>query len=191
MTIPKIVAAAVISIVCVSDWGIVSAQAPNYQSKGNVESLSPVGCVDLSALSTGNTPADIYPAVQKCIDVQDYKRAARLFAVAGAYGRFDTLRVLDVSAHEVIPALQSVIFGQLEEKTVADFRETVKSLSAGSEGHVELCAQIRKLGLPTYTPTYMTLHGMSEITGRGGGLKSNFNATEAWESALKTYLQCS
>lgn len=149
-----------------------------------------VGCVDISGLTTEDTPAEILPGMHQCIDVQDYDRGARLFAAADVYGRFDTLRVLDTSAHAVIPALESVYLGQLDADSAAKIQAKVKEIS-GSTGQLSrLCTQMRSLGPPTYYPSYMLLHGMSAFTGQGGGLKRDFNRTSAWESALKSVLHC-
>ena len=176
---------------CALGGAAASAQVTNYETKGNQQSLSPVGCVDVPSVSRQNTPADIYPGVRKCIEAKDYVRGARLFAVAGVYGRFDTLRVLDESAHAAVPALQYLSFAQIDEAVSAEFRATVKvSFAPGSRELADLCKQIRTLGPPAYAPTYMTQHGLSAITGTGGGLKADFNPSQAWESALTGYLNC-
>src|SRR5690349_21994397 len=78
----------------------------NYEAKGNLQSFAPLGCVGIADLSNRNTPADITPAVRKCIDAGDYVRAADMFAVAGVYGRFDMLRVSDTTAHQALIVLQ-------------------------------------------------------------------------------------
>lgn len=161
----------------------------NYETKDNLKSFHHLACVDVVALTKDNTPADIYPAVRTCIDHGDFQRAARLFAIAGAFGRFDTLRVLDKSAHQAIPALWMANLDGLGQDTKAQFQATLKAIS-DSEQLAELCAQARKLGPPTYYPTYMTQHGLSAFTGQGGGLKQDFNAAEAWDSSVSTYLSC-
>ena len=148
----------------------------------------PVGCVDISALSPKNAPPEILPGVRQCLDAHDYARAARLFAVSDAYGRFDTLRVRDVTAHEVIPALDSAYLGSADQDSKAQLLVTVKELSASSADLLSLCRQVRALGPPTYYPTYMTLHGL--LSGQQAGLKRDFNRGAAWESALQAVLQC-
>lgn len=148
----------------------------------------PLGCVDISALSPKNTPAEILPGVRECLDVHDYARAARLFAVSDTYGRFDTLRVRDVTAHEVIPALDSAYLGGADPDAKAQLLATVKALSGSSRELLSLCRQVRALGPPTYYPSYMTLHGL--FSGQQAGLKHDFNRSAAWESALQAVLAC-
>jgi hypothetical protein len=161
----------------------------NLETKDNLKSFHHLDCVDLAALTTDDTPADIYPAVRTCIDHGEFQRAARLFAVAGAYGRFDTLRVLDSSAHQAIPVLGMTNLSDLSQDAKEQFRAAFKAIIS-SDRLAELCGQARKLGPPTYYPTYMTQHGMSAFTGKGGGLKEDLNVAEAWDSSLSTYLHC-
>ena len=161
----------------------------NLESKDNLKSFHHLDCIDVGALTTDDTPADMYPAVRTCINRGDFQRAARLSAIAGAYGRFDTLRVNDVSAHQALQVLQLNNLQSLSPEAKEKFQATVKEIIASNE-LAELYAQARKLGGPTYYPTYMTQHGMSAFTGKGAGLKENFNAAEAWESSLTGYLHC-
>jgi hypothetical protein len=161
----------------------------NLETKDNLRSFHAIDCVDVSSLTTDYTPADLYPAVRKCIDRGDLERGARLYAVAGVYGRFDMLRVLDESARQAIPVLQLNNLSQVDPAIKAKFQATVHGL-LGTDQLPAVCSQVRKLGPPTYYPTYMTQHGMSAFTGKGGGLKPDFNAAEAWESSLAGYLHC-
>jgi len=141
-------------------------------------------------LTTRTTPVEIYGSARKCIEEHQLDRATRLFAVTGVYGRFDTQRVADESAHQVIPALRSLLFSQLDEPSKAAFQEAAKKYSAGSTELAVLCADIRRLGLPTYDPTYMISHGLTSITGNGAGVTPGFDATKAWQFSLSNYLNC-
>jgi hypothetical protein len=161
----------------------------NFETKDNLKSFHHLDCVDIAALTTDDTPADIYPAVRTCIDHGDFQRAARLLAIAGTYGRFDTLRVLDVSAHQAVQVLGMTNLRDLSQDAKEQFQAAFKAV-AGSDQLADLCGQVRKLGPPTYYPTYMMQHGMSAFTGKGGGLKQDFNAAEAWDSSVSTYLHC-
>lgn len=164
--------------------------AGNTPSVDSPQSVQSVGCVDISSLTAQNTPAEILPGVRRCIDDHDYIRGVRLFAVADVYGRFDTMRVMDVSAHAAVPALESAYLGQVDRDSVAKFQATLKEIADSSSKLRDLCTQVRTLGPPAYPPTYMTSHGMSAFTGQGGGLKRNFDRTSAWESSLKSVLHC-
>lgn len=169
---------------------LMTAQAGPDQANSSVQTPAALPCVDIGKLTTRTTPVEIYSAAHKCIDDRKYDKASRLFAVAGVYGRFDTLRVADESSHQIIPALRAGLFSQLDEESKRAFQDAAKPYSAGASGLTELCAEIRKLGPPSYDPTYMTFHGLSAITGTGGGLTPGFDPAAAWQSSLTNYLNC-
>jgi hypothetical protein len=165
------------------------AAAPHADTAGKPPYLNSVGCVDISMLNTTNTPTEILLGSRDCVDKKDFDRAVRLFAVAGAYGSFDSQRVPDVSAHEVIHAFQVELFGGLDSATTTEFQAAYKKITASQELR-QMCEQTRGLGRPTYYPTYMTMHGMGAFQGPDPGLKRRFDGAAAWESALADYLHC-
>ena len=164
-------------------------QITNYETKGNLKSFHHLNCVSVAALTTAETPADLYPAVRTCVDHGDFQRAARLWMIASLYGRFDTLRVLDVSAHQAILVLRQTFLGPLDQGAKDQLQATIEAITAPDQ-LAGFCAQMRGVGAPTYYPTYMLQHGMSAFTGTGGGLKRDFNAAQAWDSSVTDYLHC-
>ena len=162
----------------------------NHEAKGNLQSPAPLGCVAIAELSNRNTPADITPAVRRCINAGDYVRAVELFAVAGAYGRFDKLRVPDETAHQAIAILQLSYFENLSQKQQDAFQGELKArFSDGSPPLLNFCKRIQRLGPPDYHPAYMLQHGMRAFTG-DGGLKKDFDPKAAWASILDGYVHC-
>jgi len=167
------------------------ARFTNIEAKGNLQSLRPVGCVNVSELTNQHTPADIYPGVRKCIDSGEFERGGRLFIVAGAYGRHDTLRVVDQTAHQAISVLRIKNLGDVDKARQEAFREFLKDrYRPDSSELAALCGELRRIGPPAYYPTYMTQHGMSAFTGAGGGLREDFKTSDAWASALDSYVHC-
>lgn len=163
---------------------------PAGAAPGAAPSLKPVGCVDIPSLSPEDTPAQILPGMRQCLDSHDYARAARLFLVADTYGRFDSLRVVDPTAGEVIPALESAYLESADRDSKARLLATAKEISASPRELLSLCSQVRALGPPTYDPLYMTTHGLSAFKGKSAGVKRDFQRNPAWESALKSVLAC-
>jgi hypothetical protein len=60
-----------------------------------------------------------------------------------------------------------------------------------------ICDAIHDFGWPRYFPKYMVDHGLSAMRARvdkaplpNRGLVANFNESEAWNTALNSYLQC-
>ncbi len=174
---------------------LTNANAQNIKSieaEGNLESPKPCGCIELSAVTSENNPADILNGMGKCIEQKEFRKAARLFAIAGVYGTYDSYRVKDKSAHQALLVLQSNIFSKVSEDDKNNLLLSLQGqLKAGSEELSEICNAIRQVGMPKYFPRYMIQHGLQALTGKSGnGLVENFNSQESWDLSLKTYLHC-
>ena len=165
----------------------------NYQTEGNLESTIDVGCVELDTLSNKNTPADLYKGISKCLIEENYKRAAELFALAGVYADFDTLRVRDKSAHQAITVLQRNAFQsvKLETKKALLAHINMTSDRTTNEFHI-MCKNIIKLGAPSYYPRYMIQHGIEAFKPNSteSAINVDFNVSSAWRDSLTNYLHC-
>lgn len=74
----------------------------NFNTPGNLESTHNLGCIETKEALPQYNPIDLYKAASTCIAVNRYDDAVRLFSLAGAYGKYDMLRVSDVTAHQAI-----------------------------------------------------------------------------------------
>src|SRR5262249_28701047 len=101
------------ALALVAATGELTAQVKNYEAPGNLESMNDIACAGSAKLQNMYTPADLYRAAELCIRRATYRDAAFLYALAGVYGRYDTLRVADRSAHQAITVLQMQAFGGL------------------------------------------------------------------------------
>ena len=170
--------------------GSVVAQVTNIESDGNLQSQLAVECVSIDKLTSKNTPADIFIGFSKCLQTKNYMKASRLYLVAMAYGKFDTLRVMDKSAHQAIAVLRMNSTMELDEQEIQDLQ---KALQSETEDMTEICASLKLLGLPEYHPTYMIQHGMGAFTGNKSkdGLIKGFNPTSSWEEVITKFVKCS
>jgi hypothetical protein len=168
-----------------------SAQIVSIEAKGNLEANAPLGCVDMRSVTAAHTPADMIPGVRICLDSAEYVKAADLLAVFRAFGKFDTLRVADKTAHQAIVVLQGNHLGTAAQEHRAAAQEVLKKFGdPGSAELARLCGYLRAIGPPSYQPTYMLQHGMSAFTGQGGGLTQGFDAKVEWAKMLDGYLRC-
>lgn len=167
-------------------------QIRNYEAPGNLESKHELGCVGAGNLSNKFTPADLYKAVSLCAKQGKNKEGALLFALAGAYGRFDTLRVSDKSAHQAVTVLKMQAFGGMAPDQQNAFKESVGKTLGSPDGLAAACKEIKRIGPPNYVPRYMIQHGMGAFTktGTDDGLVKDFNAPAAWKQSLDSYLHC-
>ena len=175
--------------------GPVSAQGrpqiQNYNAPGNLESKFDLGCIELKDASPNYNPVDLDKAIKACLTGNKFDEAARLAGLAGVYGRYDTLRVADPTAHQAVIVARMEIIGELPESDSAKFTAAIKSILGDPQKLSSYCQDIRKIGPPSYLPRYMIQHGMNAFLAPGGdGLVKNFDSSAAWTSAMTTYLHC-
>lgn len=163
-----------------------------YETPGNLESKYDIGCVGAEKLENKFAPTDLYKAMLKCIEGGNYKEGVFLYAVAGVYGRFDTFRVADKTAHQAATVALMKTLGPVDKDRQAGFKDSLFKTLGNPEGLAAVCKEIIKLGPPNYHPRYMVQHGMGAFTqsGSGDGLVKDFDRTIAWKKSLDTYLHC-
>ncbi len=164
----------------------------SIEAEGNLESPNPCGCVELSKVMNEHNPADILNGMGKCIELEDFEKAAKLFAIAGVYGKYDTYRVKDKSAHQALLVLQQNILLNInetdKEKMISNLNKLLKK---DSEELNNVCQAIQQVGIPKYYPKYMVQHGIQAFLNKeGNGLIEEFDSEESWNLALKNYLHC-
>jgi hypothetical protein len=192
--------AAALLVACASLGGLAGTasaqerQTPkvlNFNAPGNLESTADLGCIALKDATNRHNPADLFRASGACVTAHRPEDAARLFALAGAYGRFDMLRVADRTAHQAILAIRSEIFGELPEADTEALTAALQKIMGDAALKQALCADVARIGAPTYAPRYMIQHGMGAFTGsQGDGLIEKFDAASAWNTVLTSYMKC-
>jgi hypothetical protein len=167
------------------------AQVTNYDTEGNLEVTHDIGCVDPAGLKNIYSSADLYKGLAKCISDGTYERGVLLFALAGVYGRYDTLRVADPTAHQATTVLRMTYLDSLNESKKLAFFDKLKVVLGTPDGLKSICSEVRKIGAPTYFPRYMIQHGMAALGDSSkGGLIDSFDSESAWEKSLDSYLHC-
>ena len=174
---------------------IVASMAPyaSAQTAANFTSLHRVDCIAIGSVKNIYTPADLYPAVVRCIEAKRYPESAALFMIAGAYGAFDKARVADSTAHEATQLLILQTIRPLDAEKKKQWQAAMaEATAAGSKKQAETCKAIAAIGMPKYYPTYMIQHGIqASLKNATPPLVSPFDAKAAWNSALTSYLRCS
>jgi hypothetical protein len=169
-----------------------NGKVTNLTMAGQLAAKNPIGCVLLTSLDNSHTPPDLYLGVAACIQKDDYRAAAALFALAGIESRFDAARVLDKSAGQAGQVLIMNTFNGLEQDKRDKFGKTVGEVGADPQALAQTCGAIRKIGFPNYYPEYMVLHGIHAFTAKVGdsAMEPNFDAQTTWNALLTTYLNC-
>jgi hypothetical protein len=168
------------------------AQVTSYETEGNLEVTHDIGCVDSGELKNVYSAADLYKGLAKCINDEAYERGVLLFAMAGVYGRYDTLRVADQTAHQATTVLGMTYLQPLDEARRLAFQAKMKEILGTPDGLERVCSELRKIGAPAYFPSYMIQHGMGAVLGdtSKGLLIDGFDSESAWKKSLDSYLHC-
>jgi hypothetical protein len=166
---------------------VTPAQPPHHKPDVALQ----LSCVDAGHLENRYTPADLYPAMAKCLAQSDYRKAVLISALAGTYTRFDTLRVADPTAHDASVSLTLQATSNVSDEQKKTFRKTQQDMIGSQTEFTALCQSIERIGPPSYFPMYMIEHGKtSSSDGDGSVLVSDFNIAKGWQAALVTYLHC-
>lgn len=192
MTKPRSLSILVALILSCAGSGSWAQEITNYTTEGSLEATHDIGCADSGQISNGHTPADLYMGLSECLEEGNLENGVLLFALAGVYGRYDTFRVSDPSAHQAMSVLRMTAVDPIDESTRAKFDEILKNTLGSPDGLDRICREVRKIGAPDYFPRYMIQHGMKAITGDStkDGLVTDFEPESAWEKSLDTYLHC-
>jgi hypothetical protein len=168
-------------------------ERPGAAAPGEPASGRQLDCVPLAEVRRSDTPADLYPAVVRCVAADRYAEATELFAVAGAFGAYDRQRVADTAAPQRLKALIKQHIGSAElDKRLRLKAEVADAQMPGSPRLAQLCADIAKLGPPDYYPAYLMRHGAgaSGDDRQASGLIEPFDSRGAWREVLTSYLHC-
>jgi len=163
----------------------------NIKAKGSLESKHPLECINISKLKNTHTPADIFVGIEKCIKNEEYDKAVNLLFVASSYGKYDSLRVKDRTSHQAISMLKRKTMQRLDKNKIESFRNEFTLKEKDLKLNKANCNVLIYLGVPNYSPEYMMKHGMSNFTGKGGGLVADFEPSVAWAKVIKDFAKCS
>lgn len=168
------------------------SQITIIEAAGNLESTQDIGCVPVSDLKNTYTPPDLYKGMVECINQDNYSFAAYLFALAGTYARYDTFRVMDITAHDAGQVLVQESLGPLNSTHQNAFGQELQNTLGDSNELPNICRELEQIGAPQYHPHYMIQHGMNAIIGSNSEdeLVKNFDSDTAWNTALDDYLHC-
>ncbi len=167
-------------------------QIVNREAAGNLApTRPPLGCIEATQVDSSMNPADLYASMEACARADRPRDASLLFGLAGVYGRFDTLRVADRSAHGGVQIIHRRHVDAVPAEQWAPVEQLLRQTTNDPAALARFCGRVRAIGPPTYHPAYMIQHGMGAFLGRGGDpLVPGFDPAAGWESALDSYLHC-
>ncbi len=168
------------------------AQVNNIEADGNLAPTYDVACQPTDALRDDYSPADLAGAVVACFTDGQDDLAVDMFLVMQMRGVYDSLRVIDQSAHQAGRVLQI----EMAQTAGAEWEPRMRAAfdrfgPTGGARHAALCKQMEAKGPPTHSPRYMVQHGIKAFSGQDGdGLDPDFDAEVSWERVLDEFMDC-
>lgn len=156
-----------------------------------------IPCLEPAQLRNDMTPVVLNQVLASCINQNQQDNAVFAFALGGAYGYFDTLRVADETARQAVKVIRMVTMGSLAKDWLQAFQDHLNAVMGDRTQRRSVCATVRGYGPPAYYPKYMVDHGMAAMkaamsgtTLAARGLVENFDEAKSWNVAVNSYLLC-
>lgn len=149
-------------------------------------------CVDIARLDNRYLPTGLFLGAAQCVHEGRITEAVEMYALGGIYGRFDTKRVSDKSAHQAVSLALMMTVNALAPEEGNAFKKAISDAKGNPQRIATICRKIERLGPPSYYPLYMTSHGISNFTGdqQRQALVEGFDARVTWDELLDSYLHC-
>ena len=164
----------------------------NVKVEGSLAATQQLDCVDMSAITSSQTPPNIYTGVTKCIQQGNYEKAARLFYIASVYARLDAQRIVDRTARAGGQVLIINTFANFSPDQKTAFGAASNALLQPEQWQA-WCSEFRKIGPPTYFPKYLVLHGLNAFSSPKpleNALIADFDMAGTWVKVLNQNVHC-
>lgn len=164
------------------------AQSPGSSKKGAgttfLTQVASPGCLGAASINNTLTPPVLYQGMVSCIKANNVNDGILLYAVAGSYSYFDSLRLNSDQAREAHASMLGEALGMLSPPQRQTFWQALNSKLSNKQQLAGVCRQVQSIGKPVYAPVYL----MSADGGRGetGAVEQ----PKLWNQALSGYLHC-
>ena len=166
---------------------LVAAACVSWNARAQVAPA----CLKPAQVTNLVTPVELWHDIAACVEKEDYDAAVFLYAAAGAFARFDTLRVADKTAHQAAKALPIVAFAAMQPMRADALKARLSQVLGNDAVRPKYCADVERLGAPGYFPVYMVDSGLDATASPNQPqLVPGFDAKPAWPQAVKEYLLC-
>lgn len=153
---------------------------------GSLQPNVDLGCVPITEVTSQiNPPALIY-AAKKCIQQKQYAKAWALLTTGTGFAYYDLKRLADRSTQGARTVLMMNAFADLSNAQREKAAKIGKEIQTDSEQVQAYCADLTRIGPPTYEPRWAILHGIGVFQEpRNGPYLTNVDVKALWEEVLK------
>lgn len=154
---------------------------------GSLKPNFELGCIPIGEVTNQfNPPALIY-AAKKCIQQEEYSRARALLTTGMGFAYYDLKRLADRSTQGARTVLTMNAFADLTNEQREKAQKSIKEIESDPEQVRAYCAELTRIGPPTYEPLWAILHGIGAYQEpRNGHYLTNVDTKALWEEVLKT-----
>ncbi|TKB44868.1 hypothetical protein [Thalassotalea mangrovi] len=152
-------------------------------------------CPGIETLTNQDQPSVIYNRVVRCVEMQEYHRAAELMFIAMSFGKFDSMRVSGEIRHHAIARTRIRALNKLDALQLDLLRQSLVLKFRNHDERQFLCSSLRGIGRPTYQPDYMVNYE-NPLSSRQLHLQipseelPAFEQEMAWENVYFNFARC-
>lgn len=152
-------------------------------------------CPGIETVTSQDDPDLIYNRVVRCVDLEEFDRAAELMFVAMSFGKFDSMRVSGRVRHHAVARSRIKAMNRLDALQLDSLHKSLVLKFHDQTQRQQLCSTMRQIGRPSYQPRYMLEYEnpLSSLQTHLEVPSSEIPAFEqelAWESVFFSFAQC-
>lgn len=157
-----------------------------FKFAGSLQQNFDLGCISIGEVTSEfNPPALIY-AAKKCIQEDQYSKAWALLTTGYGFAYYDSKRLADRSTQGARTALGMKAFAELTDAQREKSSKISKEIQKDAEQVQAYCAELTRIGPPTYEPQWAILHGIGSYQEpRNGHYLTNVDVKALWEEVLR------
>jgi hypothetical protein len=153
---------------------------------GSLQPNIELGCIAISEVKSEFNPPALLSATKKCIQQGEYSKAWALLNTGFGFAYYDLSRLADRSTREARTVLTMNTFADLTNEQQGQLQKASKAIQADPEQVKAYCAELTRIGPPTYEPQWAILHGIGAYEEpRNGHYLTNVDPKALWTEILK------
>lgn len=158
----------------------------NVTFAGSLQPNFKLGCISINEVTNKhNPPALIYAAI-KCIKQDKHIQANDLITTGLGFAYYDLKRLADRSARGARNVLVTRAFSGLTEQERKKNIRVGKKMKSNPKKVKAYCAQLKRIGAPSYEPQWAILHGLGVYQEpRNGYYLSDVDEQVLWQEVLR------
>lgn len=153
---------------------------------GSMQPNFDLDCISIADVKSTFNPPALLNAAKKCIKQGNHSSAWELLTTGLGFAYYDVKRLADRSTQGARTVLTMNAFGDLTTEERETSQKTSKEIQRNPEKVAAYCAELKRIGPPTYEPQWIILHGVGVYDEpREGHYLKNVDPKALWEEVLK------